>query len=78
VLLEQYGHRAICDARIQLNAKVSRVLCDKSWHWPPTRSESLVKIQSQLYLVNNGSYDLPVWSISSKGIYNCAHVREFI
>lgn len=35
MLLEQYGNQAIYDAGSQLNAKVSSVLCDKSWISPP-------------------------------------------
>jgi hypothetical protein len=44
--------------------------------WQPARTEDLVKIQSKLLLVSD--CDLPTWSISKKGVFNCADTWEVI
>jgi hypothetical protein len=72
ILHDIYGYRVIYDAGSQLESKVSSVLVDGCWRWPPARSEELVKIQSALPMVDIGSVDIPTWNFSKKGVYNCA------
>ena len=72
VLHETYGHRIICVAGSQLDARLSTAIQDKNWYWLEARSENLVKIKSKWSLVSIGDMDQPTWSISKKGFYNYA------
>lgn len=62
----------------QIDAKLSTVLKGNSWCWPPARSDPMVRIQSQLPLVQIGELDQPVWSIGKKGEYSMTETWENI
>jgi hypothetical protein len=78
ILLAKYGFRPIYDAGSQINAKLSSVIRDHHWNWPPARSDVLVSIQSQLSLVPLGDSDQAWWSISKSGKYTCNETWDHI
>lgn len=59
-LLDTYGYRIVYDTGSNLDARVSSVLIDRHWAWPPARSDILVEIQSRLFDVAIGERDIPV------------------
>jgi hypothetical protein len=70
-LLDTYGYRIVYDTGSNLDARVSSILIDGRWVWPPARSDLLVEIQSRLFDVAIGERDIPVWK-NSRGIYSCS------
>jgi hypothetical protein len=70
-LLDTYGFWIVYDSGIGIDAKLSAVLQNGNWVWPPTRLEVLVDIQSQLSSIAIGVADILVWK-SRKGVYSCS------
>jgi hypothetical protein len=70
-LVDIYGFRIVYDFGIGIDAKLSTVLKNGNWIWPPARSEALVHIQSQLPDIAIGEADIPVWK-SRRGTYSCS------
>lgn len=68
-LYEKFGFRVIYDAHSTLNATFNSVIKKGDWCWKPTRSEDLVAIQSRLPDVHLGDVDKPIWTITSKCVY---------
>jgi hypothetical protein len=75
-LFDKYGFRVVFDARSRLDAKLSSVISNGQWNWPPARSEQLVGIQSDLCFVNLGNLDKPKWLISKDGKFSTAATWE--
>jgi hypothetical protein len=53
-MISMHGYRVIYDARSKLDAKLSNVIKGKEWGWLPARFESLVNIQSKLFMIHEG------------------------
>jgi hypothetical protein len=70
-LLEIFGHRIVHDSGFPLRSKLEVAIKNGEWNWPPTRSDILVVIQSQLFEVELGDTDLAVWN-AKHGQYTCA------
>jgi len=68
-LLDTYGYRIVYDTGSNLDARVSSVLIDRRWVWPPARSDLIVEIQNRLCDVAIGERDIPVWK-TSRRIYS--------
>ncbi|XP_062166142.1 uncharacterized protein LOC133872568 [Alnus glutinosa] len=69
-LLGKYGHRVVHDAGSTIGNKLSTVIRDGEWCWPPARSKNLVELQSRLLEVSLGGTDVLVWK-NGIGKYNC-------
>jgi hypothetical protein len=69
-LLDTYGFQIVYDFGIGIDAKLSAILQNGNWIWPPARSEVLVNIQSQLLGIAIGEADVPMWK-SRMGVYSC-------
>jgi hypothetical protein len=76
-LIDSYGFRMVYDSGIGLDARVSSVLQNGNWVWPPARSDHLVDIQSRLSGIDLGDVDMPVWK-SKSGVYSCAETWNLV
>jgi hypothetical protein len=65
-LLDTYGFCIVYDTGSNLDARVSSILIDGHWTWPPAQLDLLVEIQSRLFDVDIGDRDTPV-STSKRG-----------
>ncbi|XP_075641997.1 uncharacterized protein LOC142613508 [Castanea sativa] len=64
--------RAIYDAASNPEAKVDFVLKDKTWIWRPARSDALLTIQCQLFLIELKDEDKALWQATKSGKFSCA------
>lgn len=71
-LISIYGFRVIFYARSSLDAKLSSVISDGQWNWPPAHSKQLVDIQSDLCFVGLGNLDQPKWLVSKDRHFSTA------
>jgi hypothetical protein len=69
-LLDTYGYQVVYDSGICLDAKVSVVIRNDNWAWPPTWSDELVEIQCKLSDIAIGGLDVPIWK-SKNCVYSC-------
>jgi hypothetical protein len=76
-LIDIYGFWAVYDFGIGLNDRVSYVLHNGSWNWPPARSDDLVAIQAWLTDIKVGEVDVVVWK-SKSGVYSCGETWHFL
>lgn len=76
-LFDVYGLWVVYDAGSKLEARLSSMIHERDWFWPPARSENLVAIQRLLPEVAIGDADKPVWN-SKEGCYSCADTWESI
>jgi hypothetical protein len=67
----------VYDARSLLDAKLSTVIRNGEWYWPPARSDKLVELQSKLPEVDIQEFYLPVWH-GSTGKFSCSDTWEFL
>ena len=63
---------SIYDAARNLEAKVDSVLKDKTWIWRPAKSNTLVTVQCQLFLVELKDEDKALWQATKSGKFSCA------
>ena len=63
---------SIYDAASNPEAKVDSVLKDKTWIWRLARSDTLVTIQCQLFLVELKDEDKALWQATKSGKFCCA------
>jgi hypothetical protein len=62
-LIDAYGLRIVYDSGIGIDARVSSVLQNGNWVWPPAWSDHLVDIQSRLPDIELRDVDVPVWNL---------------
>ena len=72
VLIQRFGSCVIYDVASNPKAKVDYVLKDKTWIWGPARSDALVTIQCQLFLVKLKDEDKALWQTTKSGKFSCA------
>ena len=63
---------SIYDAARNLEAKVDSVLKDKTWIWRLARSDTLVTVQCQLFLVELKDEDKALLQATKSGKFCCA------
>ena len=78
ILLDRYDYRAIYDAQINVEAKLSSVIHNRDWFQRPARSEVLVEIQAKLSEINLGSIDKPSWTTIKNGYYVSSDTWEVL
>ena len=71
VLIQIFGSRVTYDAACNLEAKMDSVLKDKTWIWRLSRSDALVTIQCQLFLVELKDEDKALWQVTKSGKFSC-------
>ncbi|XP_062143871.1 uncharacterized protein LOC133851454 [Alnus glutinosa] len=57
-LLDTYVFRIVYDIGSSLDARLSSVIKDRKWSWPPARSDTFVEIQNGLFDVDIGDRDI--------------------
>ena len=67
-------NNVVYDAQSKPKARLSTVIKDGNLNRRPTRSEQMVDIQSNLYLVKIGEKDKPKWVVSKFGIYSSSQI----
>ena len=71
VLVQRFGSHVIYDAVSNLEAKMDSMLKDKTWIWRLARSDALVTIQCQLFLVELKDEDKALWQATKSRKFSC-------
>ncbi|XP_075663456.1 uncharacterized protein LOC142633065 [Castanea sativa] len=72
VLIQRFGSRVIYDVASNPEAKVDFVLNDKPWIWRLARSDALVSIQCQLFIVELKDEHKALWQVTKSGKFSYA------
>ena len=71
-MVQRFGSHVIYDAASNPEAKVDSMLKNKTWIWRPARSDALVTVQCQLFLVELKDEDKALWQATKSGKFSCA------